>query len=89
MEVIIYSHIDNQQKDKLLKEISQVSGQTSVMVVDLEDLFNLMKSKISAQVIIVFLISCAKVIDVKINYGKFWQILQDIRWSWQKLPLIS
>ena len=60
MEIIIYTHIDNAQKDTLLKKISQVSNMKPVMVFDLKSLFNLMKSKISRQVIIVFLISSAE-----------------------------
>jgi hypothetical protein len=63
MEIIIYAHKENDQKDKLQKKISQVSNTTPAIAFDFEDLFNLMRSKISGYVIIVFLISSAKELE--------------------------
>ena len=68
MEIIIYSQIDNPQKDKLLREISQVKSLTHVMAFDFKDLFRLVKSKISDQVIIVFLISSAEELEFLISH---------------------
>lgn len=67
MEIIIYSHGDNPQKDKLLKEVSQVSNLTYVMASDFKSLFSLVKSKISDQVVIVFLISLDKELEFLIS----------------------
>lgn len=63
MEIIIYTQKDNPQKDTLLKRISQVSNLTYVMAFDFDNLFRLVKSKVSDQVIIVFFISSAKELD--------------------------
>jgi hypothetical protein len=57
MEVIIYTDINNEQKDKLLKETSKVSGLVPVMVFDPPGLANLLKSRVSGKVIVVFLIA--------------------------------
>ena len=67
MEIIIYSDRDNPQKETLLKEISQVSNLTYVMTFDLESLFHLVKSKVSDQVVIVFLISHEKELETLIS----------------------
>jgi len=63
MEIIIYAHMDNAQKDALLKKASRVSNLIPVMVFDLKDLFHLMKKKLSRQIIMVFLISSKKELE--------------------------
>lgn len=57
MEIIIYSHPDNSQKDVLLKRISHHTHPLPVMVFDFDGLFRLLKSRLSGQYIVVFLIS--------------------------------
>ncbi|MCF6248151.1 MAG: hypothetical protein L3J69_12435 [Desulfobacula sp.] len=63
MEIIIYTNIGNTQKDTLLKKFSKISNLTPVMVFDFKSLFHLLQSKISGQVIIVFLISSDKELE--------------------------
>lgn len=60
MEVIVFAHPDNAQKDVLLKQVSQITHSTPVMVSDFKGLVNALKFKITEQVIIVFLISSGK-----------------------------
>ena len=71
MEVIIYSKNDNPQKDKLIREVSQISNLTYVMTFDFKNLFSLVKSKISNQIVIVFLISSSKELEYLISNREY------------------
>jgi hypothetical protein len=57
MDTIIYTKIENTKKEMLLKEVSKTSNIAPAMVFDFKGLFNLLRSKISGYVIIIFLIS--------------------------------
>ncbi len=59
MEIVIYTDINNLQKDTLAKTISQSTSLIPVMVFDLEGLFNQIRLKFSGYIVIVFLISSA------------------------------
>lgn len=63
MEIILYTHVDNTQKDKLIKKISRFTNLTPVMVFDFKSLLNIIKRRISAQIIIIFLISSHEELD--------------------------
>jgi len=65
MQVIIYAHPENGKKEDLLKKIFQEVTSKSVMVFDLESLFDLLRLKISEQmIVIVSLISTEREIGV-------------------------
>ncbi len=70
MEIIIYTQKENPQRDNLIKRISQVLNLTYVMAFDFENLFLFVKSKLSDQVIIVFLISTVNELDFLISNRK-------------------
>ena len=60
MQIIIYTDVNNSQNFILLKEISKIANSTSAVVFDFDSLFNLLKSKISDDVVIAFHISFLK-----------------------------
>jgi hypothetical protein len=62
METIIYTNPDNAQKDCLLKEVSQVIP-VPIMVFDFKNLFGILKSKLSGQVLVAFNISDAQELE--------------------------
>ena len=64
MEVVIYAHPDNKKKEDLLKMIFHKVTSKSVMVFDFERLFELLRGKLSGQLIFVFLISNENEIEV-------------------------
>jgi len=67
MEVIIYTHIDNAQKDELVKKISQEIEPGPVMVFNFESLFKMLKTRVSGRFVIVFIISCDDELEVLIK----------------------
>lgn len=67
MEVIIYSHADNCQKDILLKQISQTVQPKPIVLYSFKGLFQLLKSKVSGAAIIVFLITSENEVDTLIS----------------------
>ena len=68
MDVIIYSHPDNSKKNKLLKKISEFIHPEPVMILDLDRLFHLLKSKMSGRVIVLFLIRFDQELDRLLDY---------------------
>ena len=64
MEVVIYAHPDNKKKEDLLKMIFHKVTSKPVMIFDFERLFDLLRGKISGQLIFVFLISNENEIEV-------------------------
>jgi hypothetical protein len=68
MDVIIYSHPDNSKKNKLLKKISELIHPEPVMILDLDRLFHLLRSKMSGRVIVLFLISFDQELDRLLDY---------------------
>ena len=71
MEVIIYSQNDNPQKNRLIREVSQIPDLTYAMTFDFKNLFRLVKSKISDQVVIIFLISSSKELEYLISNREY------------------
>lgn len=63
MDIIIYSQPDNLHKTALLKKVSEFIHISPVMVFDLDGLFQLLRSKISGKVIVLFLITTEKELD--------------------------
>ncbi len=63
MEILIYSRIENSQKDTFLKKISQVCNIMPVMVFEFKALFKLMKLRKRADQLIVFFISSHRELD--------------------------
>jgi len=71
MKIIIYTQKDNTHKDDLFKKVSQVTDLTPVMVFDFEGLLSAMRSKIYGKVIIVFLISFERELELLISNRKW------------------
>jgi len=63
MEIILYAHAANTQKDRLQKKIVQATGQAPDLVCDFDSLFKTIKLKISEHVIIIFLITSVEELD--------------------------
>ncbi|CCK82275.1 hypothetical protein [Desulfobacula toluolica] len=63
MDIIIYSDAGNTQKDKLEKEIYHVCNIMPVMVFDFKSFFNVIKSRLYGQYIVVFLIKSAEELE--------------------------
>ena len=57
MEIVLYTDIDNSQKENLIKEIYRGAGLSPIMTFDFESLFNFIKLKRRGRVVILFLIS--------------------------------
>jgi len=68
MDIIIYSHPDNPKKNKLLKKISEFIHPEPVMILDLDRLFHLLRSKMSGRVIVLFLIRFDQELDRLLDY---------------------
>ncbi|WP_462269869.1 hypothetical protein [Desulfobacter sp.] len=63
MEIIIYTQTENTQKNLLLKQISKIGQPVSVIIFEIEDLFQQLKLKVSGETILVFLISSEEELD--------------------------
>lgn len=63
MDVIIYADPDNPEKDVLLKQVSLMIPRAPVMVFSIRGLFTLLKSRVSGEIIVVFLISSEDELD--------------------------
>lgn len=75
MEIIIYTQTENTQKNLLLKQISKIGQPVSVMIFEIEDLFQQLKLKVSGETILVFLISSEEELDALLeNKTRFFNI---------------
>lgn len=63
MQIILYSHTSNTQKNRLQKVIAQATGQTPDLVFDFDSLFTTIKLKMSEQLILILLISSIEELD--------------------------
>ena len=63
MDVVIYTDPDNPEKDILLKQVSPMIPTAPVMVFSIKGLFQLLKYRVSGEIIVVFLISSEDELD--------------------------
>jgi hypothetical protein len=90
LEIIIYTQTENTQKNLLLKQISKIGQPVSVMIFDIEGLFQQLKSKVSGETILVFLISSEEELDALLeNKTRFFNIRFIILLSEDHKDLVS
>ncbi len=67
MEVIVYTNSENQNRKRLENEIAIISNLKPLVALDFNNLFDILRQKISGEVIIVFLITIEDELDFLIS----------------------